>query len=392
MTFPLAHRLAAIAPFRVMEVIKRAHELELAGRSVIHMGIGEPDFPTAEPVLNAAAHALQEGATRYTPAMGLPQLREAISKHYHDTFGIEVPASRIIVTVGASGALLLACAALIERDKEVLMPDPSYPCNRHFVAAFEGRAKLIPTGPAERFQLTAEQVATHWTNQTSGVLLASPSNPTGTSIAPAELARIVEVVRQQGGFTLVDEIYQGLSYDAAPESALALGDDIVVINSFSKYFNMTGWRLGWLVVPPHMLGAVEKLAQNMFICASSVAQHAALACFTSKASAIFESRKAEFQRRRDFIVPALKKLQLVIPIVPDGAFYVYADCSHWSDDAQELTSSILESTGVVLVPGADFGSHGARRYIRVSYATSMDNLVEAVGRLSEFFQLRKALR
>lgn len=392
MTFPLAHRLAAIAPFRVMEVIKRAHELELAGRSVIHMGIGEPDFPTAEPVLNAAAHALQEGATRYTPAMGLPQLREAISKHYHDTFGIEVPASRIIVTAGASGALLLACAALIERDKEVLMPDPSYPCNRHFVAAFEGRAKLIPTGPAERFQLTAEQVATHWTNQTSGVLLASPSNPTGTSIAPAELARIVEVVRQQGGFTLVDEIYQGLSYDAAPESALALGDDIVVINSFSKYFNMTGWRLGWLVVPPHMLGAVEKLAQNMFICASSVAQHAALACFTSKASAIFESRKAEFQRRRDFIVPALKKLQLVIPIVPDGAFYVYADCSHWSDDAQELTSSILESTGVVLVPGADFGSHGARRYIRVSYATSMDNLVEAVGRLSEFFQLRKALR
>lgn len=392
MTFPLAHRLAAIAPFRVMEVIKRAHELELAGRSVIHMGIGEPDFPTAEPVLNAAAHALQEGATRYTPAMGLPQLREAISKHYHDTFGIEVPASRIIVTAGASGALLLACAALIERDKEVLMPDPSYPCNRHFVAAFEGRAKLIPTGPAERFQLTAEQVATHWTNQTSGVLLASPSNPTGTSIAPAELARIVEVVRQQGGFTLVDEIYQGLSYDAAPESALALGDDIVVINSFSKYFNMTGWRLGWLVVPPHMLGAVEKLAQNMFICASSVAQHAALACFTSKASAIFESRKAEFQRRRDFIVPALKKLHLVIPIVPDGAFYVYADCSHWSDDAQELTSSILESTGVVLVPGADFGSHGARRYIRVSYATSMDNLVEAVGRLSEFFQLRKALR
>ncbi len=294
MTFPLAHRLAAIAPFRVMEVIKRAHELEQAGRSVIHMGIGEPDFPTAEPVLKSAAHALQEGATRYTPAMGLPQLREAISKHYHDTFRIEVPASRIIVTAGASGALLLACAALIERDCEVLMPDPSYPCNRHFVAAFEGHANLIPTGPAERFQLTADQVASHWTYQTSGVLLASPSNPTGTSISPVELARIIEVVRQRGGFTLVDEIYQGLSYDAPPESALALGDDIVVINSFSKYFNMTGWRLGWLVVPPHMLSAIEKLAQNMFICASSVAQHAALACFTSEASAIFESRKAEF--------------------------------------------------------------------------------------------------
>ncbi len=392
MTFPLAHRLAGIAPFRVMEVIKRAHELEQAGLSVIHMGIGEPDFPTAEPVLIAAAHALQDGATRYAPAMGLPQLREAISRHYHDIFEIDVPASRIVVTAGASGALLLACAALIERDRDVLMPDPCYPCNRHFVAAFEGRAKLIPTGPAERFQLTAEQVATHWTNQTSGVLLASPSNPTGTSIAPAELARIVEVVRQQGGFTLVDEIYQGLSYDSAPQTALTLGDDIVVINSFSKYFNMTGWRLGWLVVPPHMLGAIEKLAQNMFICASSVAQHAALACFTSEASAIFESRKAEFQRRRDFIVPELKKLHFDIPIVPDGAFYVYADCSHWSHDAQELTSDILESTGVVLVPGADFGSHGTRHYIRVSYATSMDNLIEAVSRLSEFFRLRKALR
>jgi aspartate/methionine/tyrosine aminotransferase len=392
MTFPLAHRLAAIAPFRVMEVIKRAHELEQAGRSVIHMGIGEPDFPTAEPVLKSAAHALQEGATRYTPAMGLPQLREAISKHYHDTFRIEVPASRIIVTAGASGALLLACAALIERDCEVLMPDPSYPCNRHFVAAFEGHANLIPTGPAERFQLTADQVASHWTDQTSGVLLASPSNPTGTSISPVELARIIEVVRQRGGFTLVDEIYQGLSYDAPPESALALGDNIVVINSFSKYFNMTGWRLGWLVVPPHMLSAIEKLAQNMFICASSVAQHAALACFTPEASAIFESRKAEFQRRRDFIVPELKKLHFDIPVVPDGAFYVYADCSHWSDDAQALTSDILESTGVVLVPGADFGEHGSRRYIRISYATSMDNLVEAVSRLSEFFRLRKALR
>ncbi len=392
MTFPLARRLEAIAPFRVMEVIKRAHELEQAGRSVIHMGIGEPDFPAAEPVLKAAARALQEGATRYTPAMGLPELREAISGHYRDTFGISVPASRIVVTAGASGALLLACAALIERDSEVLMPDPSYPCNRHFVAAFEGRANLIPTGPAERFQLTAEQVASHWTNLTSGVLLASPSNPTGTSIAPDELARIVEVVRQKGGFTLVDEIYQGLSYDAAPVSALALGEDVIVINSFSKYFNMTGWRLGWLVVPPHMLSAIEKLAQNMFICASSVAQHAALACFTKEASAIFESRKAEFQRRRDFIVPALKKLHFDIPVVPDGAFYVYADCSHWSDDAQALTSDILESTGVVLVPGADFGEHGARRYIRVSYATSMDNLVEAVSRLSEFFRLRKALR
>ena len=391
MTFPLAHRLQEIAPFRVMEVIKRAAELEQAGRSVIHMGIGEPDFPTAEPVLKAAARALEEGAMRYTPALGLPALREAVSEHYRVRFGLNVPASRIVITAGASGALLLACAALIERDSEVLMPDPSYPCNRHFVAAFEGHATLIPSGPAERFQLTAEQVASHWTDHTSGVLLASPSNPTGTSITPDELARIVNVVREKGGFILVDEIYQGLSYDADPQSALALGEDIIVINSFSKYFNMTGWRLGWLVVPPQMLPSIEKLAQNMFICASSVAQHAALACFTPEASEIFELRKAEFQRRRDFIVPELKKLKFEIPVLPDGAFYVYADCSRWSDDAAALTSDILESTGVVLVPGADFGSHGARRYIRISYATSMENLVEAVSRLSQFFNTRKVM-
>ena len=391
MTFPLAHRLQEIAPFRVMEVIKRAAELEQAGRSVIHMGIGEPDFPTAEPVLKAAARALEEGAMRYTPALGLPALREAVSEHYRVRFGLDVPASRIVITAGASGALLLACAALIERDSEVLMPDPSYPCNRHFVAAFEGHAMMIPSGPAERFQLTAQQVASHWTDHTSGVLLASPSNPTGTSITPDELARIANVVREKGGFTLVDEIYQGLSYGADPQSALALGEDIIVINSFSKYFNMTGWRLGWLVVPPQMLPSIEKLAQNMFICASSVAQHAALSCFTPEASEIFELRKAEFQRRRDFIVPELKKLKFEIPVLPDGAFYVYADCSRWSDDAAELTSDILESTGVVLVPGADFGSHGARRYIRISYATSMENLVEAVSRLNQFFSARKVM-
>lgn len=391
MNFPLAQRLNEIEPFHVMEVIKRAAELERAGRSVIHMGIGEPDFATAQPVLEAATHALQGAALRYTPALGLYELRVAISLHYRDSFGLTVAPERIVVTAGASGALLLACAALIEPDCDVLMPDPSYPCNRHFVAAFEGRARLIPTGPAERFQLTAGMVRAHWTDKTSGVLLASPSNPTGTSIATAELADIAHAVRERGGFTLVDEIYQGLSYDAPPESALALGDDIIVINSFSKYFNMTGWRLGWLVVPPAMLEPIEKLAQNMFICASSIAQHAALACFTPEASAIFESRKAEFHRRRDFIVPALQRLGLSVPVLPDGAFYVYADCSRFTDDADALAREILEDTGVVLVPGLDFGSYAARRYLRVSYATSMENLVVAVHRLEQFFSQRKVL-
>lgn len=386
MNFPLASRLNQIAPFHVMELIKMAAELEKSGRSIIHMGIGEPDFSAAQPVLDAAAVALAAGKTRYTPATGLPELRSAISQHYQQTYGLDIAPERIIVTAGASAALLLACAALVERDSEVLMPDPSYPCNRHFVAAFEGIAKLVASGPAERFQLSAAMVEQQWGLQTRGVLLASPSNPTGTSIDPAELAAIVELVRERGGFTMVDEIYQGLTYDAPPFTALSLSEDVIVINSFSKYFNMTGWRLGWLVVPPKLISSIEKLAQNMFICASSVAQHAGVACFTPEAIAIFEERKSEFHRRRDFIVPALRELGFKVPVTPDGAFYVYADCSALSDDADVLTRDILNQTGVVLVPGLDFGPHTARNYIRVSYATSMSELEEAVRRLRDYFQ------
>jgi len=389
MDFTLAQRLQEIAPFHVMEVIKRAAELEKAGRSTIYMCIGEPDFPPAQPVLDAASAALSSGAAmRYTAALGLAELRSAISAHYKTAFGVDVPAERIVVTAGASAALLLACAALVERDAEVLMPDPSYPCNRHFIAAFNGKPVLIPSGPDERFQLTAAMVDQHWTARTRGVLLASPSNPTGTSILPDELARTLDVVRRHRGFALVDEIYQGLSYGAAPQTALSQGEDVIVINSFSKYFNMTGWRLGWLVVPPAMLPAIEKLAQNFFICASSLAQHAALACFTPQALAVAEERRQEFRRRRDYIVPELLKLGFEIPVLPDGAFYVYADCSRLSDDADRLTRDILDQTGVVLTPGLDFGVDGAKRFIRVSYATSMENLQEAVRRLREYFAAR----
>ncbi len=389
MDFSLAQRLDEIAPFHVMEVIKRAAELEKAGRSVIYMCIGEPDFPPAQPVLDAATRAMSDGAAmRYTAALGLGALRDAISAHYQTAFGVNVPAERIVVTAGASAALLLACAALVERDAEVLMPDPSYPCNRHFIAAFNGHAKLIPSGPAERFQLSAGMVESHWGPNTRGVLLASPSNPTGTSIARDELARTLDVVCRHKGFALVDEIYQGLSYDAPPYTALEFGDDLIVINSFSKYFNMTGWRLGWLVVPPAMLPAIEKLAQNFFICASSLAQHAALACFTPEALAVAEQRRQEFQRRRDYLVPELLAMGFDIPVLPDAAFYVYADCSRLAADADQLTRDILDRTGVVLTPGLDFGVAGAKRFIRVSYATSMNNLQEAVRRLRDYFTAR----
>ncbi len=271
------------------------------------------------------------------------------------------------------------------------MPDPSYPCNRHFIAAFDGIARMLPSGPQDRFQLSDDMVRSNWTGATRGVLLASPSNPTGTTIAPEELQKIVATVRGKGGFTIVDEIYQGLTYGETPFSALSLGDDVIVINSFSKYFSMTGWRLGWLVVPETMVPQMEKLAQNLFICASAIAQHAALACFLPESMAIYESRRQEFQRRRDFIVPALEKLGFTVPVLPDGAFYVYADCSALSDDADKLTIDILNQAGVVIVPGLDFGPSTAKRYVRVSYATSMENLREAVQSLERFFSHRAAV-
>ena len=386
----LAARVDAIEPFYVMELMKEAQLLESLGRDIIHMGIGEPDFTAPEPVIPAAADALRRGVTQYTNALGIAPLREAIARHYRDDFGVDVAPERIVVTAGASAALLLACMALVDHGDEVLMPDPCYPCNRHFVAAVDGKPVLIPSGPAERFQLTAGHVEAHWGANTRGVLLASPSNPTGTSIEPDELRRIVETVRAKGGFTIVDEIYQGLSYDAKPVSALSFGNDVVTVNSFSKYFSMTGWRLGWLVVPPSMISAMEKLSQNLFICASALAQHAALACFEPETLAIYESRRLEFKRRRDFIVPALRSLGFGVPVVPDGAFYVYADTrgvSHpAAGDSDALTRAMLHDAGVVLVPGADFGFHAPDQYIRLSYATAYSKLEQAVERLATLFK------
>ncbi|HTR07840.1 MAG TPA: pyridoxal phosphate-dependent aminotransferase [Paraburkholderia sp.] len=385
----LAARVDEIQPFYVMELAKEAAQLERAGRDIIHMGIGEPDFTAPEPVVEAAAAALRRGVTQYTSALGIHALREAIAAHYEHAYGLTVDPARIVVTAGASAALLLACTALVDRDDEVLMPDPCYPCNRHFVAAAEGKPVLVPSGPEARFQLTAADVERLWTSRTRGVLLASPSNPTGTSIEPEELKRIVHAVRARGGFTIVDEIYQGLSYDAPPVSALSFGDDVVTVNSFSKYFNMTGWRLGWLVVPPALIGAFEKLAQNLFICASALAQHAALACFEPDTLKIYEARRLEFKRRRDFIAPALESLGFTVPVMPDGAFYVYADCSNVAHpaagDSDALTRAMLHDAGTVMVPGMDFGVAAPHQYVRLSYATAYERLEEAIGRLRTFF-------
>lgn len=384
-----ADRLANIRPFYVMELVKQADALRAQGKDMIYLAIGEPDFTAPEVVQRAAIAAMQCGDTGYTPALGLWPLREKIAGFYRTAYGIDIDPKRVIVTAGASGALLLACAALVGAGDEILMPDPSYPCNRHFVAAFDGVAKMIPSGPEDRFQLSARMVREHWGAGTRGVLVASPSNPTGTSIAHDELAAIVAEVRKRKGVVIVDEIYQGLAYEHVdavtgfPRSALEFGDDIVTINSFSKFFNMTGWRLGWLIAPEALVPEIEKLNQNLFICASALAQHAGLACFTDEALAIYTERRAEFKRRRDFIVPAFERLGLRVPVTPDGAFYVYADISAHSDDSSAFCVRMLHEADVVLVPGEDFGTHAPKRYVRASYATAYTRLEEAVERMAQ---------
>ena len=385
---PLAARTARIQPFHTMELLKRARALELSGKPVLHMSIGEPDFTAPEPVVAALERAVRAGHTQYTGAMGIEPLRAAIARHYGEQYGLDIAPSRVVVTAGATGALTLACCALVNPGDRVLMTDPSYPCNRHFVAAYDGIPELVPVGPETRYQLTLELLEAHWREGVKGTLLASPANPTGTSIPFDELARIVSATRERGAFSIVDEIYLGLSYDANPQSALALGEDLIVTNSFSKYFHMTGWRLGWLVVPEAFGRVFEKLSQNLYICASTLAQHAALACFTPEAMAEFERRRDEFRRRRDYVVPALREIGLDVPVTPDGAFYVYIDCSRYSDDSSAFADELLENALVSLVPGEDFGAHRCGRHLRLSYATSIENLREAIDRLGRYLARR----
>ena len=387
----ISARAQAIEPFYVMEVAKAAAEL---AKTVAHteapmvfLNIGEPDFTAPPLVQEAAARAVHGGLTQYTPALGLMALRERISDWYATRFNAHVPASRIVITAGASAALHLACMALIDAGDEVLMPDPSYPCNRHFVSAAGGKAILLPTTAAERFQLTADKVAAAWSARTRGVLLASPSNPTGTSIHPDELRRIHQVVQSRGGITLVDEIYLPLSFDAQyGQTALTMDDSLISLNSFSKYFNMTGWRLGWMVVPEKLVPIIERLAQNLFICPSTIAQHAALACFEPASIAIYEQRRDEFKARRDFFLPALNALGLTVPVMPDGAFYAWADCSAACaklgvNGSWDFAFEVMNRAHVAVTPGRDFGTAQTAHFIRFSTASSMAQLQTAVERL-----------
>jgi aspartate/methionine/tyrosine aminotransferase len=386
-----ARRIADIAPFHVMEVQTAARAREAAGETVIHMEIGEPDFPTPAPVLAACARALHDGGIYYTSALGLPELREAIARHYGERLGVDVAPERVIVTAGSSAALLLVMALLVDRDDRILMSDPGYPCNRHFVRVLEGEPVGVPVGADTNYQLSAELVERHWTARTRGVLIASPSNPTGTTVTPDAMRAIASVARANAGALIVDEIYLGLSYDGEPRSVLSLDapiEDLFVVSSFSKYFNMTGWRLGWIVAPERHMRDLEKLAQNLYISPPTLSQRAALACFTPETIAIVEARRQAFRDRRDYLVPALRELGFRIPVTPSGGFFVYADSSALADDAERLCRDVLRGAGVAMTPGIDFGVHRAAEHVRFAYTIEMVKLEEGIARLARYLRER----
>ena len=384
-----AARMAHIEPFEVMEIQSLARSLEARGYDVIHMEIGEPDFRTPQPIVDAAKKALDDHRMYYTSALGLPALREAISGFYRTRYGVEVPAARVVVTAGSSAALLLAFGVLLNEGDEVLLADPSYPCNRHFIRTLGAVPRAIPVGPESAYQLNEKIVRAHWGERTRMTMVATPANPTGTLVPHGEIEGLARLAREKHGTLLVDEIYHGLTYGVDPPTAAACGEDVLVVNSFSKYFQMTGWRLGWLLAPPGLIRTIETLAQNLFISPSAVAQHAALACFTPETLAITEARRNELDARRRFLVPALEALGFRVPVVPQGAFYVYADCSALSDDSFGFARGILDHAHVAITPGRDFGRNQPERYIRIAYTQPIARLEEAMARIRRYIESRK---
>ena len=377
----VAARMAHIEPFEVMEIQSLAREVEAGGGDVIHLEIGEPDFRTPEPVVEAAKRALDGKPMFYTAAVGLSKLRAAISGFYANRFGVDVPASRVIVTAGSSAALLLAFGVLLDPEDEVLLADPSYPCNRHLIRTLGAIPKAVKVGAESRYQLTPALARAHWGPRTRMAMIASPANPTGTLVTPEEVHDLAMLARERGGTLLVDEIYQGLTYGMDARTAAEEGEDVFVVNSFSKYFQMTGWRLGWLVAPPQLVRRIETLAQNLFISPSALAQHAAIACFEPRTLEIVEQRRAELDARRRYLIPALESLGFKVPVVPQGAFYVYVDCSALTSDSFAFARRVLTEAHVAITPGKDFGANEPEKHLRIAYTQPIARLEEAVARI-----------
>ncbi len=376
-----ARRVARMTSFKVVDFLEAALALQASGRDIVRLETGEPTFAMPPTLVAAAQRAIADDNTGYTPALGLPELRAAIAGFYRHRHGIDIAPARVVVTTGSSAALGMICDLLINPGDGVLLTDPGYPCNANFVRRAGGVPQLVPVTAANGYQLEAEQVATHWRDNTVGLLLASPSNPTGAVTPRATWVDLLNAVRSRDGAVIADEIYHGLVYGEPATSILELADDAFVIDSFSKYFGMTGWRLGWMVVPAAAVPYLTIMAQNFFISPPSIAQHVALAAFAPETLAIMAARRAELQRRRDFFVPALRELGFRIPHLPAGAFYVYAGIENLADDSEALCWDMLARAGVALTPGTDFGQHLARRHVRFAYTAPLPRLEIALERL-----------
>jgi len=380
----LADRTQEIQPFFVMDILARARQLEQQGRTIVHMEIGEPDFPSPDPVIEAGRSSLARKETHYTPALGLPELRQKIADYYHAEFDVDINPQRIIITPGASGALQLVLAAIVNPGDKVMLTDPGYPCNRHMVRLYEGDAISVPVDSESLFQLTPDLVNQYWDDSMIAAMIASPSNPTGTRLDRNKMTALIEAVQAKQGLLIVDEIYQGLVYGVENFTALSLSDELVVINSFSKYFGMTGWRLGWMVLPDEMVDAVDRIAQNIFLAASTPAQYAALEAFSDESMAVMQSRRDEFAERKNYLLPALTQIGFKIAAEPQGAFYIYADCSAFTDDSFQLANQLLENAGVAVTPGKDFGENNVTQYLRFAYTQPVDVLQQGVERIKKY--------
>lgn len=374
-----ARRMQEIQPFYVMEVLEKAFRMQAEGKDIIHLQMGEPDFDTPEPITRAGIRALEERRTHYVQALGIPELRALVAGYYPTECRPAV--DRVVITPGSSSGLQLVFASLLNPGDEVLLADPGYPCNSNFIRLYGGVPRALPTDADCNYQLTPEAIRANWSDDTRAVLIGSPANPTGSLVAPQQMSDIAATVRELGGQLIVDEIYHGLVYDTPLRTALYDGDDIFIVNSFSKYYGMTGWRLGWLVVPDAYIDDITRLSQNLFISSSTPAQYAALHAFDKETIDELERRRHLFQRRRDYFVPALRELGFDIPLMPQGAFYVYADCSQFSDDSEAFALRLLDEALVGVAPGKDFGRHRNKAHIRFSYANSMDKLERAIERM-----------
>ena len=384
----MSRRAREAQPFRAMVFGERADEMIARSISVIKLSLGEPDFGAPPAVRDAMREQYDGRALPYTAALGLPELRRAIADFYHERHHVDIDPRRIVITAGGSAALLLATALTVDPGDEVIVADPSYPCNRELIRSFEGVVVDVPTSAATRFHLNAELVDRAWSERTKPVMVTSPSNPTGTTIDFDVLKGVCDLARFRGAWRIIDETYLDLA-DREPDgsevrSALLADPDAIICNSFSKFFGMTGWRLGWAVVPEYTIEAVDDLATNYYLCAHTPTQHAALACFTPESLAVCEERRQELLARRRIVVSGLERIGLPLEVVPNGAFYAYFSVAGTGLDAWTFCERALEEAHVALTPGRDFGPATADTHVRLSYAASREALTEGLSRLGKF--------